>query len=78
MNEPEKRLKLDQPAVYQICLQTEMDLEWEVWFENMSVTVAGGTTTITGTVADQPALHSLLIKIRNLGLPLISLTRIDE
>ena len=77
MDEPNHRLKLDQPAIFQIRLQAEIDLEWAVWFENMTITVADGVTTITGPVADQPALHSLLAKIRDLGMPLISVNRME-
>lgn len=77
MKDMDKRLKLDQPATYQFRLQTEIDLEWDVWFEEMNVTVADGITTISGPVVDQPALHSLLAKIRDLGLPLISLAKIE-
>ncbi|MBN1639954.1 MAG: hypothetical protein JXA09_01870 [Anaerolineae bacterium] len=68
-----ERLCLDQPAFYQIRLQGELDEDWSDWLNDLAIQVEGGITTLTGKVADQPALHGLLIKIRDLGLPLISI-----
>ena len=42
------------------------------WLNDLTIKVDQGITTLTGTVADQPALHGLLVKIRDLGLPLLS------
>ena len=67
-----ERLGLDQPAVYQVRVQGELDEDWSDWLNDLRIRVDGGVTTLTGTVADQPALHGLLIKIRDLGLPLLS------
>ena len=51
---------------------------WPRWFEGMEVTlVPDGNTAIWGPVADQSALHRLLVKIRDLGLPLIALQRVE-
>jgi hypothetical protein len=67
-----ERIGLDQPAVYQIQVQGELDVDWSDWLNDLAIDVASGVTTMTGEVADQPALHGLLVKIRDLGLPLIS------
>ena len=51
--------------------------QWSDWFEGMTISSAGDMTTITGEVADQAALHGLLVRARNLGLPLISVKRVE-
>jgi hypothetical protein len=66
------RLCLDQPAAYRIAVQGELDEEWSDWLSDLVIRVEGGMTILFGTVPDQPALHGLLVKIRDLGLPLIS------
>lgn len=64
--------------VYQIKVQGHLGSQWADWFENMTIQRdANGDTTITGPVIDQAALHGLLTKMRNLGLPLLSITRDD-
>ncbi len=64
--------------VYQIRLEGHLGSEWAEWFEGMVVTVGGdGETLLTGPVVDQAALHGLLKKVRDLGLPLISVNRMD-
>ncbi len=65
-------LNLSSPATYQIRVKGELDARWATWFEGMEVTAVSHQTILSGTVADQAALHSLLTKIRDLGLPLIS------
>ena len=77
MKDLSERLSLDQAATYQIRVQGELDEGWADRFSNMTITAQGGITTLTGTVTDQPALHGLLIKIRDLGLPLLSVNRIN-
>jgi hypothetical protein len=55
-----------------------LDDRWSAWFEGLQVgSDQPGQTTIAGPVADQAALHGLLAKMRNLGLPLLSVRRID-
>lgn len=67
-----------QPSVYQIKVKGHLGCQWANWFENMTIQQeASGDTTFTGPVIDQAALHGLLTKVRNLGLPLLSITRID-
>jgi hypothetical protein len=67
------------PAVhYRLTVEGVLGAGWSVWFDGLEV--AGddrGRTTITGPVTDQAALHGLLAKIRDLGLPLVSVQRIQ-
>jgi hypothetical protein len=59
--------------IYQITVEGLLDDKWSQWFEGMEVTPQpGGETLLTGPVTDQAALHGLLQKIRDLGLPLVS------
>jgi len=55
-----------------------LEPRWSAWFEGLRVTSdEHGQTTIAGPVTDQAALHGLLAKVRDLGLPLLSVRRID-
>jgi hypothetical protein len=61
------------PAFYRIRVQGILEDRWSDWFDGFEVAPqAGGETLLTGPVADQAALHGLLAKIRDLGLPLLS------
>jgi len=62
---------------YQIKIKGRLGSGWEDWFEGMTMTYKNGITTLTGSVTDQSALHGLLIRIRDLGLYLISINRIE-
>jgi hypothetical protein len=63
---------------YEIRLAGHLDAHWATWFDGLTVSHGGdGTTLISGPVADQAALHGLLQRVRDLGLPLVSVTR-DE
>jgi hypothetical protein len=63
-------------GVYEIRVAGKLDLRWSDWFDGFSITPVGeGETLLIGTVADQAALHGLLHKIRDLGLPLLSVQR---
>ena len=58
---------------YEIRLKGHLDDRWAEWFEGMTITLEeGGNTLLTGPVVDQAALHGLLKKVRDLGLPLVS------
>ncbi|WP_420644562.1 hypothetical protein [Candidatus Leptofilum sp.] len=70
-------LNLTSPASYQIKVKGELDARWGVWFEGMEITAVSNITILSGTVVDQTALHSLLTKIRDLGLPLISVNLVS-
>jgi len=63
--------------VYEIRLQGRLDARWAAWFDGLAVTAADdGTTALHGPVVDQAALHGVLQKVRDLGLPLLSVTRL--
>jgi hypothetical protein len=66
----------DQLLVYQIRLQGHLDRRWTEWFGDVTITLEDdGETLLTCPVVDQAALYGLLRKVRDLGLPLISVTR---
>ena len=65
------------PATYQIRLEGHLSPLWEVEFDGLTLTVNGSQTCLTGPVVDQAALYGLLRKVRDLGLPLISVTRLE-
>lgn len=61
------------PRVYQIRIKGQLDSQWTDWFEGMTITLEeNGETLLSGQVIDQAALHGLLKKVRDLGMPLIS------
>jgi hypothetical protein len=62
---------------YQIRLTGRLDAHWAAWFDGLTVSQeADGTTVISGPIADQAALHGVLQRIRDLGLPLVSVNRL--
>jgi len=64
--------------VYRITIKGHLDREWSDWFDGLTITlVDNGETILTGPLVDQTALHGVLIKIRDLGLPLLGLSRIE-
>jgi len=66
------------PGRYEIRLKGHLDSRWAAWFDGLSLTnESDGTTVIHGLVADQAALHGLLQKVRDVGLPLVSVTQVD-
>ena len=68
----------NQTMVYQIRMKGHLGQQWTDWFEGLSVTLAeSGETLVTGPVVDQAALHGLLKKVRDLGLPLVSVMRVE-
>jgi hypothetical protein len=82
MNDRDSRPCLSQPAVYRIVVGGRLDESWSGWFDDMTITAEcseDGTTvtTLTGTVRDQPALHGLLARVRDLGLLLFMVERIS-
>jgi len=66
------------PEQYEIRLDGRLDDRWATWFDGLTLAYEDdGTTTLQGPVTDQTALHGLLQKIRDLGLPLVSVTHLD-
>ena len=63
---------------YEIRLTGRLDQHWAAWFGGLTVShESGGATVISGQVADQAALHGLLQRVRDLGLPLVSVTQVE-
>ena len=68
---------VNQPMVYQIRIEGHLGPQWTDWFGGMTITLEdNGDTLLTGPVVDQAALHGLLRKVRDLGIPLISAIRV--
>ena len=65
------------PARYEIRVPGVLDSRWAAWFNGLQISGQGEETVICGLVADQPALHGLLTKVRDLGLCLISVQRLE-
>jgi hypothetical protein len=67
------------PEYYQIVVEGHLGSRWMTWFEGMTVTTRGtgaaAETVVSGYVADQAALHGILNKVRDLGLPLVGVSR---
>jgi hypothetical protein len=63
---------------YEIRLKGHLAPRWAAWFDGLSLSIEDdGTTIISGLVADQAALHGLLHRVRDIGLPLVSVTRVE-
>ncbi len=78
MSRPPAGAEPAEPARYELRVQGVLDPGWSAWFDGLQVTSdQAGQTTIAGSVADQAALHGLLAKVRDLGLPLLSVRRIE-
>jgi hypothetical protein len=68
-----------QSAVYQFRLKGHLGQQWTEWFEGLAITLEdNGNTLLTGLVVDQAALHGLFKRVRDLGMPLISVNVILE
>jgi hypothetical protein len=66
------------PARYEIRVGGTLGQDWTAWFEGLQIKADGRQTVISGSLADQSALHGVLSKIRDLGLCLISVRRLDS
>jgi hypothetical protein len=67
-----------QPMVYQIRIKGHLGHQWTDWFGGLTITLEeDGNTLLTGPVIDQAALHGLLKKVRDLGMPLVSVNRVQ-
>jgi hypothetical protein len=78
-NELNPKTDPSKPVVYQIRIKGHLGREWTDWFEGLTVTLEDdGTTLLTGLVIDQAALHGLLKKVRDLGMPLVSVGPVEH
>jgi len=69
--------QLQEPTRYEIRTKGHLDPRWATWFDGLSLTrETDGTTVIHGPVIDQAALYGVLLKLRDLGLPLVSVTQV--
>jgi hypothetical protein len=67
----------DEPRWYEIHLRGHLDDKWADWFEGLTITREdNGETVLRGPIVDQAALHGLLRKVRDLGVPLLSVTHV--
>ena len=77
-NELEPKPTPSQPVVYQIRIKGDLGSQWTDWFEGLTITLEeDGNTLLTGPVVDQAALHGLLKKVRDLGMPLVSVRPLE-
>jgi hypothetical protein len=78
MNERHPRTGNPDEGRYEIRITGRLAAHWSNWFDGLTVGHDGdGTTVISGPVADQAALHGLLQRVRDLGMPLVSVTRVE-
>jgi hypothetical protein len=69
---------MNRATVYRIRVRGQLDPQWSTWFEGLEVVDASdGETTLTGVLPDQPALHGVLARVRDLGLDLVSVEAIQ-
>lgn len=77
-SEQDQKTALTQSMIYQIRVEGYLDPQWSDWFEGLSITLENsGATLLTGPIVDQAALYGLLRKVRDLGMPLLSVMRIQ-
>ena len=70
--------KMHEPGRYEIRIKGHLDNRWADWFEGLTITALdNGETLLTGPVVDQAALHGLLRKVRDLGMPLLSVIHVE-
>ncbi len=78
-NELHPKPDANQSVVYQIRVNGHLGSQWTDWFEGLTITLEeNGDTLLTGPVVDQAALHGLLRRVRDLGMPLLSVVRLVQ
>ena len=78
-NELHPKHDAGQSVVYQIRVNGHLGSQWTDWFEGLTITLEeNGDTLLTGPVVDQAALHGLLRRVRDLGMPLLSVVRLVQ
>ncbi len=76
-NKTGSRIDPGQATIYEIRVKSQLSAGWSDWFEGLAITPGDdGDTLLTGPVVDQAALHGVLKKVRDLGMPLVSVTRV--
>lgn len=77
-NKLKPKVEPNQPRIYQIRLEGHLDRQWTEWFGGLTITLEeNGDTLLTGPVVDQAALFGLLRKVRDLGMSLLSVNRLN-
>lgn len=77
-DEQKSERDFDQPKIFHIKIQGHLSRQWMDWFEGLNIMLEeDGNTLLRGRVEDQSALHGVLKKIRNLGMPLLSVNSVD-
>jgi hypothetical protein len=78
-NNPDPTTDPSHPMGYQIRIKGHLDSQWTDWFEGLTITLEdNGETLLTGPVVDQAALHGLLKRVRDLGMPLVSVCPVES
>ncbi len=73
-----QRRDTNQPVFYRIWIKGHLGQQWMDWFEGLTITLEeNGDMLLTGPVIDQAALHGILKKVRDLGMPLLSVNSVD-
>jgi hypothetical protein len=66
-------------SIYEIRVQGRLDQRWSTWFEGLTISYEGeDTTLLRGSLADEATLHGVLIKVRDLALPLLAVSRVRD
>ena len=77
-NNSKQKTDSSQPTIYQIRIEGHLDDQWTDWFSGLTIALEeNGDTLLTGPVPDQAALFGLLKKVRDLGMPLVSVNRVE-
>jgi hypothetical protein len=77
-NEPNPKTGPSEPLVYQIRIKGHLGRQWTAWFGGLTIALEdNGDTLLTGPVVDQAALHGLLRKVRDLGMPLLAVMGVE-
>lgn len=75
----EQKRDADRPVFYQIRIKGQLGQQWTVWFGGLTISLEeDGNTLLSGSVVDQSVLHAILRKIRDLGMPLLSVNSDDS
>ncbi len=78
-DEPNAESDMDQPVIYQIRIKGHLSKQWLDWFEGLLITLeTDDSTLLTGPLVDQAALHGVLKKVRDLGMPLLSVNFVES